>query len=62
MAVGKSGDCVDIGDVAVRVAEGFNVNRLGVRLNGRLDLGEVVYVHEARIYAVERQGVRQQVG
>ena len=54
-------NCVDVGNIAVRVAEGFQINRAGVALNGVLDLGEVVRIHERRGDAKMRQGMLQQV-
>ena len=59
--MGDFRNCVDVGNIAVRVAEGFQINRAGVALNGVLDLGEVVCIHERRGDAEMRQGMLQQV-
>ena len=53
--MGDCRNCVDVGNIAVRVAEGFQINRAGVALNGILDLGEVVRIHERRGDAEMRQ-------
>ena len=59
--MGDFRNCVDVGNIAVRVAEGFQINRAGVALDGVLDLGEVVRIHERRGDAEMRQGMLQQV-
>ena len=59
--MGDFRNCVDVGNIAVRVAEGFQINRAGVVLNGVLNLGEVVRIHARRGDAEMRQGVLQQV-
>jgi len=54
--MGDFRNCVDVGNIAVRVAEGFQINRAGVALNGVLNLGEVVRIHERRGDTEMRQG------
>ncbi len=59
--VSDFGESVDIGYIAVGIAEGLDVDRLGVRLYRRGDLLQIVNVNEGRVDAVERQCMRQQV-
>ena len=61
VAVGQIGQGVDVGNVGVGVAQGLDVQGLGVVLNGGLHRGKVVDVDEGGLDAVERQGVGQQV-
>ena len=59
--VGDLRERVDVGNIAVGVAEGFYINRLGVRLDRRLDFIKVVNIYEGGVDAVERKRMRQQV-
>ena len=54
VCVSDLGERVDVGDIAVGVAEGLNVDSLGVRLNRRFDLIEVVNVNEGCVNAEKR--------
>ena len=60
-AVGDRGDGVDVGDVAVRVAQRLKEEGAGILLYRGLDLGEVVDIDEGRPDPVLRKGVRQQI-
>ena len=59
--VGDGGERVDVGDVAVRVAERLDVECLGVGTDRGFDLVQVVDVDERGLDAVERERVREQV-
>ena len=59
--MGDFRDGVDVRDIAVRVAEGFEINRPRVVLDGAFHLGKIMGVHEGRLDAVLRQRMRQQV-
>ena len=59
--VGDGCNGVDVGDVAVGVAQGLQIDGLGVGLDGVLHLGQVVGVHEGGGDAELGQGVLQQV-
>ena len=61
MLMGDGCDGVDVGDVAVGVAQGLQIDGLGVGLDGVLHLGQVVGVHEGGGDAELGQGVLQQV-
>ena len=61
MRMSDLGERVDVGNVAVGVAEGLYINRLGVRLDCSRYFLEVVNVNKGRVNAVERKRVRQQV-
>ena len=60
--VGDLCQSVDVGDVAVGIAEGLDVDRLCVGLNRRRDLLEIMDVDKSGVDAVKRKRVRQQVG
>ena len=53
---------VYVRNVAVGVAQGLDVYRLGVGFYGSFHFLKVVYVNECGLYAVERKSVDQQVG
>ena len=59
--VRERGQRVEIGDIAVGVAERFHVDGAGVRPDGGLDLGEVVDIDEGGGDAEVGQSVPQQV-
>ena len=59
--VGNGGYGIDVGDIRIGVAQGFQIDRLGVGLDGGLHLGKVMGVHKGGGDAVLRQGVRQQI-
>ena len=59
--VGDGGDGLEVGQVGVRVAEGLEVDELGVLLDGVLELLRVLGGDEGGGDAVARQGVAQQV-
>ena len=59
--MGDFGNGVDIGDIAVGVAQGLEVDGLGVLLNGALDFRKVVRIHKGGGNAELGQGVGQQV-
>ena len=61
VAVGYLRDGVDIGDVGVGVAQGLEIDGLGVVFNGPLKLAQIVRVHEGGRHAELGQGVGQQV-
>ena len=61
MLVGDFGDCLEVRQVGVRVAEGLEVDELGVLLDGVLELLRVLGGNEGGGDAVTRQGVAQQV-
>ena len=44
--VGHLGNSLDVRHVGVGVAEGFRIHRLGVGLDGSLQCGEVVHLHD----------------
>ena len=52
---------VDIGDIAVGVAERLKEYGLCVGLDGSLNLCEVVYVNKCRIYTVKLERMSQKV-
>jgi len=55
------GDRSDVGDIAARVADGFDEHRLGAVVDQRGERGRVGRIGKARLDAVLRQRVRQQV-
>ena len=59
--VGNFSDGVDVGDIRVGVAQGLQVDGLGVGLNGVFHLRQVVSVDKGGGHTVLRQGVGQQV-
>ena len=59
--MGDGGDGVQIGEVAVGVAQGLQVDRLGVGADGPLHLRQVVGVHKGGSNPEGGQGVGQQV-
>ena len=61
MLVGDFGDCLEVRQISVRVAEGLEVDELGVLLDGVLELLRVLGGNEGGGDAVTRQGVAQQV-
>ena len=61
VAVSQLRDRVDVGDVAVGVAERLEIDRSGVVLNRVLDFLEVVRVDKGRCDAVLGQGVCEEV-
>ena len=54
-------DSIDIGNIGVGVAQGLQIDSLGVFLNGVFQLGQVVGIDEGGAHAILGQGVRQQV-
>ena len=52
---------LDVGYVGVRVAQGLNVQRLGVLVDSRLEGAFNIRIYEFCGYAVQRKGVFQQV-
>ena len=61
MLVGNCGDGLEVGQVGVRIAEGLEVDELGVLLDGVLELLRILGGDEGGGDAVTRQGVTQQV-
>ena len=61
MPVRDRGDGRDVGDVALGIAEGLDEHRLGLRVDQRLEGLRPAIVGEARLDAVLRQRVREQV-
>ena len=61
VSVSDFGESVDVGNVAVGIAEGLDVDRLGVRLNCCCDFLEVMNINEGRFNSVERKGVREKI-
>ena len=59
--VGDLCDSVQIGDIRVGVAQGFQVDQAGVLLDGILDLFQVVGIHKGSGDAKVGQGMLQQV-
>ena len=59
--VGDLCDSVQIGDISVGVAQGFQVDQAGVLLDGILDLFQVVGIHKGSGDAKVGQGMLQQV-
>ena len=59
--MGDVRDGVDVRDVAVGIAQGLQIDGLGVVLDGSLQLGQVVGIHEGGPDAVLGQSVGQQV-
>ena len=59
--VGYGGNGVDIRDIAVGVAQSFQIDGLGVGLDGILHLSQIVCVHKGGGDAELGQGVLQQV-
>ena len=59
--MGNLGDGVDVGDVAVGIAQGLQIDGLGVVLNGVLHFCQIMGVHESSGDAELGQGVGQQV-
>ena len=61
MGAGDLGNGVDVWDVAVGVAQGFQIDRLGVGSDGGGNSLQVVGVHKGGLYSELGQGVCQQV-
>ena len=61
VGVGDLGYGVDVWDVAVGVAQGFQIDRLGVGPDGGGDSLQIVGVHKGGLYSELGQGVCQQV-
>ena len=61
VTVGNGGNGIDIGNVGVGVAQGLNVDGLGVGLDSALHLCQVVGIHEGGGNAPGGEGVGQQV-
>ena len=61
MLVRNSRNSVDIGDVAVRVAERFKVHRLGIILDCTLKLIKVVSVNKGCRYTELRKRMCEQI-
>ena len=61
VGVGNLRDSVDIGDIGVGVAQGLQINGLGVGPDGGGELLQIVGVHKCSGHAELRQGVGQQV-
>ena len=61
MLVGDGGDGFEVRQVGVRIAEGLEVDELGVLLDGVLELLRILGGDEGGGDAVTRQGVTQQV-
>ena len=59
--VGYSCQGVDIGDIAIGIAEGLSIDGLGVRTNGSLNSSEVVYLNNRISNALCSQSVGYQV-
>ena len=59
--MGYLGTCIDVGDVAVGIAQGLDVDELRVLLHGRPDGIDVVDVDECRRDSVIREGVGKEV-
>ena len=61
MLVGNGGDGVNIGDVGVGVAQGFQIDGLGIGQDGSFHLGKVMGVHESSGNTELGKGVGQEV-
>src|SRR3546814_15360993 len=61
MAMGCIGDCLDVHDVARRVAYGFAEYRFGVFVDKRFQGGHIVVRGELDRNALARKGMRTQV-
>ena len=61
MAVGHLGYGLQMGHVAIGVAEGLGIDHLGVGLDGRLERLQVVYVQDGVADALRREGVGDEV-
>ena len=61
VSMGDFGNGVNVGDIAVGVAQGLQVNGFGVGLNGGCDCTQIVGVHESGRYTKLGQGVGQQI-
>lgn len=61
MLVSDFGNSINIGDVAVRVAERFKVNRLGIILDCALKLIKVVSVNKGCRYTELRKRMCEQI-
>ena len=61
VAVCDLGNGVNIRNIAVGVAQRFNIHCLGVGLNGVFHLGQIMRIHKSGLNAVQRQRVLQQV-
>ena len=59
--VGNGGDGINVGDIAVGVAQGLQIDGLGVGLDGVLHFGQIVSVDKGGGHAELGQGVLQQV-
>ena len=59
--MGKLRQFVDIGNIAVRIAQSLNVDRPGVFLNGCLHLVKIVDVHKGSCNSKIRKGMLQQI-
>ena len=59
--VGNLCHCLNIRNIAVRIAESFQIYCLGVRLDSGLYLLQVVGIHKGSLDAIARQGMCQQV-
>ena len=59
--VGDFRNGVDVGNVGVGIAQGFQIDGLGVGLDGGFHLGKVMGVHKGGSDSVLGQGVSQQI-
>ena len=61
MGMGKRGDGIDVGDIRVGVAKGLEIDERSLRTDRRLDLGQIVDIHERGLDPKIGEGVGQQV-
>lgn len=61
VSVGDIGQCIDVVDVTVGVAQSFDKNGLGIVLNGPLHSIQVMGIDKSSGNAVFRKGVGQQI-
>ena len=61
MPVGDIRDGVNVRNVAVWIAQRFQIDRLGIALNGPFQFRQIVRIHKRRRYAIVGQCVRQQI-
>ena len=59
MPVGDIRDGVNVRNVAVWIAQRFQIDRLGIALNGPFHFRQIVRIHKRRRYAIVGQCVRQ---
>ena len=61
MPVCNFGDSFDVGDVAVRVAEGLCIDHFCIGLDGGFERSKVIHVYDGVCNSLSCKGMRNQV-